>query len=160
MEAELMAQASGGRRITLEFPQKGVRAEAVMLDGEARSLCDDIWNRLPMVGDAFHAVYSGSEVAMFLDPKLMLPPRNQTVNYHPGDVAFYCLQGGLWQGFPDDLSEVLVVYDRDGKPSMPWGQVPVCLFARIDRGLDEFARVCRTMRNAPSGRLEIRALGS
>lgn len=155
-----MMQASVARRIALEFPADGVRAEAVLLDDEAQSLCDDIWNALPILGDAFHAVYSGSEIAMFLEPKLMLPPRNQTMNYHPGDTAFYCLQGGLWQGFPDDLSEVLVVYDRDGRPSMPWGPVPICLFARIDRGLEELSRVCRTMRNRPARRLEIRALGS
>jgi hypothetical protein len=142
-------------KLVLRFPDDGVRAEAVMLDDEAPDLCAAIRAALPLSGNAHHAVYSGSEIAMLLHPPLMLPPRNQTLRAQPGDVAFYCLEGGLWQGFPDDLSEVLVVYDRDGLPSMPWGAVPICLFARIDRGLADFAAVCRRMRMSPHKRLEI-----
>jgi hypothetical protein len=146
--------------ILLRFPDEGVEASAVLLEDEAPALCAAIRAVLPIRGIAHHAVYSGSEVAMNLDPRLMLPPSNQTLCALPGDVAFYCLSGGLWQGFSEDLSEVLVVYDRDGLPSMPWGPVPICLFARIDHGLDAFAAVCRRMRIEPRKRLEIVAAKS
>jgi hypothetical protein len=152
-------QEDATARIRLRFPDEGVEAGAVLLEEEAPALCEAIRAILPIRSVAHHAIYSGSEVAMDLDPPLMLPPSNQTLRALPGDVAFYCLAGGLWQGFPRDLSEVLVVYDRDGLPSMPWGPVPICLFARIDTGLDAFAAVCLRMRTEPHKRLVIEAVG-
>ncbi len=141
-------------RLILRYPSEGVAAEAILLDEEAPALCAAIRARLPVSGLAHHAVYSGSEVALDLSPPLMLPPSNQTLRALPGDVAFYCLEGGLWQGFPRPVSELLVVYDRDGVPSMPWGPVPVCVFARIVRGLEEFVRVSRAMRTRPGFQLD------
>jgi hypothetical protein len=41
---------------------------------------------------------------------------------------------------------------------MPWGPVPICLFARIDTGLASFSNVCRQMRTEPLKRLEIEAV--
>ncbi len=144
--------------LLLRFPSAGVEARARFLDDEAPSLCAALRSRLPVAGLAHHAIYSGSEVALDLAPPLLLPPSNQTLRALPGDVAFYCLEGGLWQGLRQAISEVLVVYDRDGVPSMPWGPVPICLFARIEHGLAEFAEVCRRMRSAPGMRLELEVL--
>ena len=141
--------------LLLRFPSVGVEAWAHFLDHEAPVLCVALRRRLPAAGLAHHAIYSGSEVALDLDPPLLLPPSNQTLRALPGDIAFYCLEGGLWHGFSQAISEVLVVYDRDGVPSMPWGPVPVCLFARIEQGLAAFAEVCRRMRTAPGLRLEL-----
>jgi hypothetical protein len=141
--------------LVMRFPEAGVEATARFLDEEAPSLCKAMRQILPAAGLAHHAVYSGSEVALDLHPPLLLPPSNQTLLTLPGDVAFYCLEGGLWQGFPRTISELLVVYDRDGVPSMPWGPVPVCLFARIERGLPAFAETCRKMRSGPGLRLEL-----
>ena len=146
--------AASTQQLVLRFPRHDVEARAVLLTNEAPALCAAVAAILPVAGQAHHAVYSGSEVALDLDPPLMLPPSNQTLRAIPGDVAFYCLEGGLWQGFPRPISEVLVVYDRDGVPSMPWGPVPVCLFARIEEGLAPFAEVCRRMRNGGGERLE------
>ena len=145
---------ASAQQLLLRFPERGVEARAALLTDEAPALCAAIAAILPVAGRAHHAVYSGSEVALDLEPPLMLPPSNQTLRAMPGDVAFYCLEGGLWQGFPRPISELLVVYDRDGVPSMPWGPVPVCLFARIEEGLAPFAEVCRGMRAGGGERLE------
>src|SRR5262245_37414731 len=106
---ECSMQQHSAMRIRLVFPDEGVEATAILLEDEAPALCAAIKAILPIRGVAHHAVYSGSEVAMDLEPGLMLPPSNQTLNPLPGDVAFYCLTGELWHGFPRDLSEVLVV---------------------------------------------------
>ena len=49
-------------------------------------------------------------------------------------------------GFPDDLSELLWIYDDDGVPSMPDGPMPVNLIGRFNEGWEEFAAVSRAMR--------------
>ena len=144
------------RRIVLDFVEEGVVATAELLEDLAPKTCAGVVAALPVSGEAQHAVYSGSEIALILDRDLAIGQENATTAVIPGDVAFTRFEGGLYYGLPASFSELCWFYDRDAVPSMPDGPVPVNVFARIVEGFDDFAAVCRRMRREGVKRFAVR----
>ncbi len=124
----------------------GVTAIAELDRDRAPTTVDGILAALPVSGDAFHGMYSGSEVALMIPATVWLPTENATSRVVPGDLAYYKVRGGEHYGFPDDLAELCWFYDRDARPSMADGPVAVNVFGRFADGWDAFADACREMR--------------
>lgn len=142
-------------RIRLSFVDEDVSAIAELLDEAAPMTCRRVLELLPVGGEAHHAVYSGSEIALILDEDVDIPQENATHRVLPGDIAFARFEGGIHYGIPDSFSELCWFYDRDATPSMPDGPVPVNIFATIVEGGDAFYDVCRRMRREGVKRIEI-----
>lgn len=123
----------------------------VELDWEQAALtAEGITQSLPINGKAFHGIYSGSEVACFIPPQIRIPRENATTRVLPRDIAYYRVRGGSTYGEPEDISEICWFYDRDARPSTPDGPVAVNVFGRFTEGWDQFAWVCRSMRDQGS----------
>ncbi len=141
------------RKIVLRFVDEEVSAEARLLWDESPQTCQAIWDLLPLKGYAHHAIYSGSEIALVL-PQCIVPPlENGTVDVKPGDVGFTWFRKGSSYGVDTDFAEICWFYDRDAKPSMAEGPVPVTLFAHFDSR--RFFSVCRRMRREGIKQVEI-----
>lgn len=123
-----------------------VRAIAALDRASAPRTVEGILSAVPIAGTAFHAMYSGSEVATMIPSTIWLPTENATSRVLPGDLAYYKVPGGEHHGFPDDLAELCWFYDRDARPSMADGPVAVNLFGRFIEGWDALASACRAMR--------------
>jgi len=134
------------RHIRLTFPAEGVSAIAELLEDRAPKTCAAIWNALPVSGETHHAIYSGSECVFLLPAVLRVEPENATSDVSPGDVGFAWFLPGSSIVVDREFAEICWFYDRDARPSMPEGPVPVNLFARITEGADAFFAVCRRMR--------------
>ena len=142
--------SSERRALKVGFVDEGVFALAE-LDWEHASLtATGIAEALPFQGRAFHGIYSGSEVACFIPADVRIPTENATTRVLPGDIAYFRSPGGTSYGQPDDISEICWFYDRDARPSTPDGPVAVNVFGRFTEGWDEFASVCRSMRDQGS----------
>jgi hypothetical protein len=134
------------RQIRLLFPSEGVSAVADLLEEGAPKTCAAVWSVLPVAGEAHHAIYSGSECVLLLPETLRVEAENATASVAPGDVGFAWFQPGSSWVVEKEFSEVCWFYDRDTRPSMPEGPVPVNLFARITGDAQAFYAVCRRMR--------------
>ncbi len=145
--------SAGVDALRLAFPDDGVSALAVLLNDEAPATVDGILAALPIKGVAGHAIYSGSEIALFIPPDIRISEENATHRVLPRDLAYYRFDGGVHYGFPDDVSELCWFYDRDAVPSMPDGPVAVNIFGRFTEGWEDFARVCRAMRTEGAKRV-------
>ena len=60
-----------------------------MLDDEAPSVCDLMWNRLPVEHDLIHGMYSGAEVFALLDNPTSAPPENMVQLPLPGELLYF-----------------------------------------------------------------------
>lgn len=134
------------RRIRLTFTSEGVSALADLLEEAAPKTCAAIWNSLPAEGEAHHAIYSGSECVLLLPVVLRVEKENATSEVSPGDVGFAWFQPGDSWVVEKEFAEICWFYDRDARPSMPEGPVPINVFARVTDGADAFFAVCRRMR--------------
>jgi hypothetical protein len=134
------------RRILLEFPDTGVSVQASLLEESAPRTVEAIWSRLPADGSVQHGIYSGSEVYFLFDKTFIIQPENATSAVLPGDVGYYYQPGGRMYGYPADLCEICLFYDRDALPSMPGGPVQVNVFARMEGDTAPFFDQCRRMR--------------
>lgn len=135
-----------GKHIRLIFTGENISIRAELLEQQAPKTCQALWDRLPFEGDAVHAIYSGSEIAFFIPPDIILEPENQTSRTIPGDVAYYHHPPGKTYGWLEGISEIAWFYDRDGRPTMPDGPVLMNIFARIVGDPAEFYAVCYRMR--------------
>lgn len=134
------------RRIRLTFPEGAFSAVAALREDAAPRTCDAIWNALPITGVVHHAIYSGSECVLIL-PKVLTPPsENATAEVRTGDIGFTWFDAGSAYGVTEPFAEICWFYDRDGRPSMPEGPVPVSLFARVEGDTDAFFAFCRRIR--------------
>lgn len=134
------------RYIRFTFIDEGVSANAILLEDQAPTTCQVIWDHLPIEGDGLHAIYSGSEIAFFIPGSIAIQPENITSRTIPGDVGYYALAPGALHGYPDGLTELCWFYDRDGRPHMPDGPVQINLFARFVGNTDAFYAICRRIR--------------
>jgi hypothetical protein len=101
---------------------------------------------LPLLGEAHHAIYSGSECCLLLPQVLRLAPENATSKVALGDIAFVWFAAGSAYGVTSDFGEMCWFYDLDAEPRMWGGPVTVNIFARIVEPADAFFAVCRRMR--------------
>ena len=129
-------------KVKLTGARDGVTVVAALLAEEAPRTCERIWSELPLEGELHHAIWSGPETYLLIDPAIRIGPEHQTVHPLPGEIGYYTLEGGQQIGWPDDISEIAFFYGRGARPSMPNGPVAVNLFARIVENLDGFAAFC------------------
>jgi hypothetical protein len=134
------------KRLRLSFPSEEVTAIAALLEEEAPETCRILWNALPFQGELNHAIWSGPETYLPIDPGLRAPPEHQTTHPFPGDIGFYSLPGNRLVDWPDDFAELAFFYGRGARPSMPDGPVAMNLFASIFENLEGFTDVCHRIR--------------
>ena len=144
-----------GKHVRLVFTDEDVSIEAELLEQEAPETCRVIWDRLPLEGDAVHAIYSGSEIAFFISQDIVIEPENQTSRTIPGDVAFYHHPPGVTYGWLDGITEICWFYDRDSRPNMPDGPVSMNIFGRIVGDPAEFYSLCYRMRREGAKRFRV-----
>lgn len=136
------------RNIVLRIPEHDVSAVADLLEAEASATCELIWARLPVEGRLVHGMFSGPELFIVLPDFPAVRAENQVQRALPGDVGYWHNEGGIHASAPDEVAELVFVYDRgvsikgsDGSDS--W----VNLFARIrPQGADDFYAVCKRLR--------------
>jgi hypothetical protein len=138
--------SSESPRLRVTFVTEGVSAIAQLAPGDAPETVAGLLAAMPIEGESFHGIYSGSEVACLIPSELRFPGENATSRVLPRDLGYYRGRGGELHGFPDDFAELCWFYDRDGRPSMPDGPVAVNLIGRFTEGWEAFAAVCRAMR--------------
>lgn len=137
-----------GRTIVLRIPEHDVRAVADLLDDRAPETCALIWDRLPLESRLIHGMYSGPELFVVLPGFPGVRVENQVQRALPGDVGYWHNEAGIHAQAPNEVAELVFVYDRgvsikgsDGSDS--W----VNLFARIRvHEAEEFFAVCKRQR--------------
>jgi hypothetical protein len=137
------------RSIVLRIPEHEVSTRADLLEEEAPRTCALVWDRLPVEGRLVHGMYSGPELFVVLPGFSAVVAENQVQRALPGDVGYWHNEGGIHASAPDEVAELVFVYDRgvsikgsDGSDS--W----VNLFARIRlEEAAEFLAVCKRYRN-------------
>ena len=131
------------KRLRLVVASRRLTATAELLESEAPLTCRAIWDALPFEGDLIHAMWSGPETYLSIDPSIRIPPEHQSTQPVPGEIGYYSVEGNRIVDWPDDMAEIAFFYGRGARPSMPTGPVAMNLFARIVDNLDGFADVCR-----------------
>lgn len=134
------------RKMLIQFPSENISVTVELLDDQAPNTCEGIWRHLPLSGPTVHGIYSGSEAVLFLDSSIKLPEENITSRVVPGDIGYTFIPGGKYVDIPNDIAEIAIFYGRDAQPMMPDGPWPVNIFGRVIEGLDDLARVCRSLR--------------
>ncbi len=137
-----------GRSIVLRIPEHDVSATADLLATEAPGTCALVWDRLPLEGRLVHGMYSGPELFIVLPDGPPVAPENQVQRALPGEVGYWHNEGGTHASAPEEVAELVFVYDRgasikgsDGSDS--W----VNLFARIRMDeAEDFLALCRRYR--------------
>lgn len=144
-----MTDERPARKIRISLEDGGVSAIADLLEEDAPTTCEAIWNMLPLRLSAVHDIWSGHEVLAHLDPQTQLPPENVlTYIPMPGDIFYYYRPPHYFRGAPygrTESAELGIVYDRDTRPQGPRGPEAVNLFATVSTGLDELAQACEQM---------------
>jgi hypothetical protein len=142
-------------RLRLLFPSENVVALAELLEQEAPRTCRRIWEALPFEGELHHAMWSGPETYLPIDPSLRIEAEHQTKHPLPGEIGFYAIDGGILMDWPEDMAELAFFYGRGSKPSMPDGPVAMNIFARIVENLAGFQGVCARIRKEGLKRLRV-----
>jgi hypothetical protein len=132
----------------MRVPDFDVSVVADLLETEAPATCELVWERLPVEGRLVHGMYSGPELFIVLPDFPAVRLENQVQRAIPGDVGYWHNEGGVHASAPDEVAELVFVYDRgvsikgsDGSDS--W----VNLFARMRlQEADEFFAVCKRFR--------------
>jgi len=150
------------RSIVLSIPEQNVSVVADLLDDAAPKTCALVWDALPVAGTLIHGMYSGPELFIVLPGFPPVEAENQVQRALPGDVGYWHLQAGLHAAAPNEVAELVFVYDRgvsikgtDGSDS--W----VNLFARIRTAeADDFFAVCKRRRREGPWTLRVERLDS
>ena len=149
MPNEQPDQTPAPRRIKISFPGERAAAVANLLEDDCPKTCEALWNLLPLRLSAVHDIWSGHQVLVHLDNKIVLDPENVlTYIPVPGDIFYYYRPPNYFSGSPygrSESAELGIVYDRDTRPQGPRGPEAVNLFANISSGLEDFARACEAM---------------
>jgi Protein of unknown function (DUF3830) len=132
--------------IQLRFVEEEAAASAVLLWERAPQTCAAIVARLPVEGEAHHAIYSGSECVHVFKESLQLEKEHATSRVQKGQVGFAWLAAGSAYGVEVDISEICWFYDLDAQPRMWEGPVEVNIFAEIREPAAAFYAACRRMR--------------
>jgi hypothetical protein len=146
------------RELVLTFVDEGVSARAVLLEEEAPRTCAAVWEQLPLAGTAGHGAYSGTVVAIYLDPAVVVPEENATTCIQTGDVMYTHYDANVRHGYPNALSEIYWAYDRYARPHVPGQWVPAIanVFGRIVGDPTDFYALCRRLQREGVKRLEVR----
>lgn len=139
------------------FDLDGAIGRARLHDEAAPRTCSTLWNLLPFSGPAGHAMLSGTSIALYIDPTIVIPEENATVFIQTGDVMFTHYNERERHGFPEALSEIYWAYDRYCRPTAPGKMTPVIpnIFAEFVPGSADFFAACRRMRREGARPLKI-----
>ena len=144
-----MASAPVARQIRMVLGDGSGSAVADLLEEDAPTTCDAIWQILPLRVPAVHDIWSGHQVLAHLENTLILPPENVlTYIPMPGDLFYYYRPPHYVRGAPFgrvESTELGIVYDRDTRPQGPRGPEAVNLFGHISSGIEVFAEACLEM---------------
>lgn len=138
------------RRISLTF-DNGARVVADMIEDEAPTVCEFIWNILPVEGPTIHGMYSGAEIFVLLDHPQAVPPENMVHIPLPGELLYFYDPGTGGVGRKGPVGEICFVYNRGVRLTGHEG-VPAhaSLFARVPgdwkHDWTAFAQECRKAR--------------
>lgn len=159
------------RRIVLELPEIGVSASAKLLTERAPRTSAAIWETLaePVERRLIHTATTGPTVFFYNFPAVPganeLPIENHTIYPAPGELLYFFQPwNGLrymedfnpeWLRPGDDVHEIMIAYGaanlrfptEDGWRGSVW--------AKIDQGLDDFARACLQMRMDGTKRIRL-----
>lgn len=145
--------------VRLVFPDEDVMAVATLWEDVAPRTCETIWDALPFEGKLNHAIWSGPETYLLIDPSIRLAPENQATLTEVGDLGYYAAEGGRIIDWPEDFAEIAFFYGRGARPSMPTGPVAMNLFGNIVENLEGFAQVCDRIRFEGVKQLRIERVG-
>jgi hypothetical protein len=147
------------KEMLITFVNEGVSARALLLEDQAPRTCQTVWSRLPFAGESSHAAYSGTIVALYIDPSIEVEEENATTCIQTGDVMFTHYRPGFRHGHPEPVSEIYWAYDRYARPTIPGQWVPAVanVFGRIVGDASDFYDMCRRIRREGVKQLEIRA---
>ena len=134
------------RRLRLVFSAENVVSVAELLENEAPRTCRRIWEALPFEGELLHAMWSGPETYLPIDPSIRIDPEHQTTHPLPGEIGFYAIDGGVLIDWPNAMAELAFFYGRGARPSMPVGPIAMNVFARIVENFEGFESVCARIR--------------
>jgi hypothetical protein len=145
------------RTIELVLPKRRVIVRARLLEREAPTVCQLIWERLPLELPVTHAWYSGCEVYSVFPWSGTEPcQENSTICTDAGDLFFYYSR---WFGHnAEPHGEIAVYYDRDAVPMGSSAPMAGSLFATIDTAADriQLAAACEEIWTEGSETLVIR----
>ena len=146
-----MERARRRLRLTLS---SGESALADLLDDEAPTTAQHVWDRLPIEGSLVHGQFSGAEVFVLVDDPVRLPPENLVQLPLPGELLYFYEGTESATGGDDDVEEIAFIYGRGVTLRQAEG-VPthLNLFARVPgdwkHDWREFAAACRAIRRSP-----------
>jgi hypothetical protein len=141
------------RRIRLTFIETGEFVTADLLDDEAPTTAQHVWDRLPIEEPAVHGQFSGAEVFVLVDNPVRLPPENLVQLPLPGELLYFYEGAESAGGGPEPAEEIAFIYGRGVTLRQAEG-VPthLNLFARVpgDWKTDwtAFAQACRRVRGS------------
>lgn len=146
------------REMLLSFIDERISARVLLLDAQAPRTCEAIWRALPVSGEALHAAYSGTEVALLVDPSIDVGEENWTMCIQTGDVMFTHYRPGARHGHLEPGSGIHWAYDRYVRPITPGQWVPAIsnVFGQIVGDAATFFDACRRMRREGAKQVEIR----
>jgi hypothetical protein len=139
-------------RLTLRGSGESVLAE--LLDDEAPTTAEHVWNRLPIERPLVHAHNSGAEVFILVDDPVRLPAENLVRLPMPGELLYFYQGTENATAASAPIEEIAFIYGRGVTLRAAEG-VPthLNLFARVpgDWKYDwrRFADGCRAARGAP-----------
>jgi hypothetical protein len=150
------------KEMHITFVDEGVTARVELLEREAPRTCAALWHALPFSGEGLHAAYSGTEIAMLIDPSIDIAEENATECIQTGDVMYTHYKPGVRHGHLEAGSGVHWAYDRYVRPTTPGQWTPAIsnVFGRIVGDAAAFYDACRRMRREGVKRIEITAAGS
>src|SRR2546425_5726709 len=139
------------RMIRLSVVGTGESVLAEMLDDEAPTVCQHVWEMLPIQHKMVHGMYSGTEFYALLDKAKELPAENICQLPLPGELLYFFDGSHSVANSKKPISELVLVYNRGVVLRGPEGVPTYCsLFARIpgDWKYDwvDFRTACRKAR--------------
>ena len=145
------------KNLMFTLTAKNIVARARLLEDKAPHTCRILWAHLPYRGTCFHAIYSGTIAAILIDPTIVIPTENATVQIQTGDLMFTHYDAGVRHGHPDALSEIYWAYDRYCQPTAPGQMIPVYpnVFGQMLPGSEAFFEASRRMQMEGAAPIEI-----
>jgi hypothetical protein len=100
------------RTLVFRILEGDVTATADLLDDRAPKTCALVWEHVPFEGRLIHGMYSGPELFIMLDGVPGVGPENQVAHPLPGDIGFFHQDPGLFATSPNEVAELVYIYDR------------------------------------------------
>jgi hypothetical protein len=116
---------------------------------------------LPVSQRARHAIESGREVFILLDPGIDIPEENQTIYQTVGDVLLYYKPSWFVEpepGYLNDLPVLSWVYEQDTAVMGPYAPLATNVVGTIVEGLEKLRVEAPRMRREGFGAMKVSRL--